>query len=129
MNRADSDRLGASMPSRRSRYYNRATIRRDRLAEDGFRTLNPLGPYLKGHIQITFINECVYKALQGISRGNRKCRLALCVVQAELMMQVWRGRGGYRRWWALQRVSDQVSVTPEALKIAAPRSSRQGNRS
>ena len=59
------------MPTRRSRYFSRATIRRDNLAEDGFRMLNPLGPYLKGQIQITFINS--YVPLQALPEPSVRC--------------------------------------------------------
>jgi len=58
MNRAD--RMG----SRDDRYSHnqrscRATIRRETLAEDGFRQLNNEGPRLRGRIQITFIDQYV----------------------------------------------------------------------
>lgn len=45
--------------SRSSRYFNKVKIRRDHLAEDGFRQLNDLGPYMKGTIYIKFYDEWV----------------------------------------------------------------------
>jgi hypothetical protein len=56
MNRAD--RMG----SRDDRYSQnqrscRATIRRETLAEDGFRQLNHEGPRLRGRIKITFVDQ------------------------------------------------------------------------
>jgi hypothetical protein len=58
MNRAD--RMG----SRDDRYSQnqrscRATIRRETLAEDGFRQLNHEGPRLRGRIKITFVDQYV----------------------------------------------------------------------
>jgi ubiquitin-protein ligase E3 C len=59
MNRAD--RMG----SRDDRYSQnqrscRATIRRETLAEDGFRQLNHEGPRLRGRIKITFVDQYVH---------------------------------------------------------------------
>jgi hypothetical protein len=38
----------------------RATIRRETLAEDGFRQLNHEGPRLRGRIKITFVDQYVH---------------------------------------------------------------------
>jgi len=59
INRAD--RMG----SRDDRYSQnqrscRATIRRETLAEDGFRQLNHEGPRLRGRIKITFVDQYVH---------------------------------------------------------------------
>lgn len=59
INRAD--RMG----SRDDRYAQnqrscRATIRRETLAEDGFRQLNHEGPRLRGRIKITFVDQYVH---------------------------------------------------------------------
>jgi ubiquitin-protein ligase E3 C len=55
-----ADRMG----SRDDRYSQnqrscRATIRRETLAEDGFRQLNHEGPRLRGRIKITFVDQYV----------------------------------------------------------------------
>jgi hypothetical protein len=53
------------MGSRDDRYSQnqrscRATIRRETLAEDGFRQLNHEGPRLRGRIKITFVDQYVH---------------------------------------------------------------------
>ncbi|KAL7420037.1 ubiquitin-protein ligase (E3) [Cryptotrichosporon argae] len=52
---ADKARLGLDTYIHRKRI--RARIRRNNLAEDGFRQLDPAGPALKGQIKIAFIDQ------------------------------------------------------------------------
>ncbi|KAK8847462.1 hypothetical protein IAR55_005320 [Kwoniella newhampshirensis] len=51
----DKARLGIDYHGRRFR--NSATIRRDRIAQDGFNELAELGPNLKGRVEITFVDQ------------------------------------------------------------------------
>lgn len=53
--RADRERLGITRYGRSTRH--RVTIRRDHLAEDGFRQINSLGSHLKGTLEITFVDQ------------------------------------------------------------------------
>lgn len=53
----DHERLGIDRYIRRQGMRHRATIRRGKISEDGYRELDKLGPMLKGTIEIQFIDE------------------------------------------------------------------------